>query len=612
MNKAATDVVGAASNARRLRALAGLLAGANRRLVVALLALIAVNSLAGGLQSLALRWMVDGAIDRRWAFAMAAAVMGGLSTGVLGAAGRVVGNLQSWVAAIVGAAVSRDALARTAGIAGIEHLERPEYLDQVELVSKGGQDLVRSAFAVTDLLSLAVRMAIGVWLLATVHPVLVLVPLFSVPAVALAPKAEAAVEAANVDAAEAARAADHLHELFTSVAAAAELRVFGCGEALDRRADDLWRAVGRRKLFGAVHAALVSSVGWAVLALGYVVALGIVASQAVAGTASAGEVLMVSQLALQLRGNVMQTQASIRSALSALRLVDRFIWLGDYADDRARSEGGHSAPTTMTRGIRLDGVAFTYPGTDREVLVDVSLDVPAGSTVALVGDNGAGKTTLVKLLCGLYAPSSGNIWVDGMKLVDIRPEQWRRRLSGAFQDYLRLEASARHSVGAGDPPEMDSDERVMEALRRADSIREVETWPDGLATQLGKTYAEGLELSGGQWQRLAIARAMMRAEPLVLVLDEPTAALDPVAEHSLYERYAGTARAVREAGGITVLVSHRFSSVQMADFIVVLREGRIAEVGTHLNLLAAGGVLRIHVQHAGRCVRLSRTRRDPN
>jgi ATP-binding cassette, subfamily B, bacterial len=206
-----------------------------------------------------------------------------------------------------------------------------------------------------------------------------------------------------------------------------------------------------------------------------------------------------------------------------------------------------------------------------------------------VGDNGAGKSTLVKLLCGLYRPTSGQILIDGRPLSEMDPAEWRERIAAGFQDFARFELLAGENVGLGDLPFIDDEPRVRTALSRA-GIDEIEDMlPEGLPTPLGATL-DGADLSVGQWQRLALGRAMMRSGPLLLVLDEPTASLDAEIEHALFERYADAARRNRETGAITLLVSHRFSTVRNADLIIVLAGGRVAESGSHDDLVAANGL----------------------
>jgi ATP-binding cassette subfamily B protein len=268
----------------------------------------------------------------------------------------------------------------------------------------------------------------------------------------------------------------------------------------------------------------------------------------------------------------------------------RLAWLEDYAASVAAS-GDLPAPGVLHKGVRLEHVSFTYPGTSRVVLDDVSVTLPAGAVVAIVGENGAGKTTLVKLLAKMYEPSSGSILLDDTPLARVAAGEWRARLAGAFQDFFRFEFQARHTVGLGDVPRLDDEPAVAAAVDRAGAGDVIARLASGLDTQLGPTWPGGAELSFGQWQKLALARGFMRDEPLLLVLDEPTAALDAETEHALFERYAAAARSAGESnrGRITVLVSHRFSTVRMADLIVVLDGARLVEVGTHDELMAKRG-----------------------
>jgi ATP-binding cassette subfamily B protein len=252
------------------------------------------------------------------------------------------------------------------------------------------------------------------------------------------------------------------------------------------------------------------------------------------------------------------------------------------------AEADQPAPERLDDGIRLDRVSFVYPGTDVLVLDDVSVHLPAGRVVAVVGENGAGKSTLVKLLCKMYEPTSGEILVDGAPLSLISSTAWRAEVSGAFQDFFRFEFAARTSVGLGNLPAVADDGAVRVAVRKAGADEVVARLESGLDTQLGPTWPDGVDVSFGQWQKLALARGFMRDEPLLLVLDEPTAALDAETEHDLFSRYAEAARA-GSRGGITILVSHRFSTVRMADHIVVMQGSKVAQVGSHDELMREGG-----------------------
>jgi ATP-binding cassette subfamily B protein len=249
------------------------------------------------------------------------------------------------------------------------------------------------------------------------------------------------------------------------------------------------------------------------------------------------------------------------------------------------------APERLDVGIRLEGVGFHYPDMERAALRDVDVLLPAGSIVALVGANGAGKSTLVKLICGFYEPTDGRILLDDVPLSSVDPRRWRQRLSAGFQDYAELELAVGESVGVGDLTRLDDELAVTGALERAGGSRLLSDLPSGLATQLGASFTGGRQLSGGQWQMVALGRSFMREAPLLLVLDEPTAALDPDAERRLFDRYVEAARRTRASnGGITLLVSHRFSTVRSADLVLVVEGGRVVEQGSHDELMRLDGL----------------------
>jgi ATP-binding cassette, subfamily B, bacterial len=317
----------------------------------------------------------------------------------------------------------------------------------------------------------------------------------------------------------------------------------------------------------------------------------VVAYTAQGGVAAAGSVTLVlaagSRLSQYIAQTVTQTQFFRSIWLDVSR---RLAWLENYAQ-QAAAGADHPAPEQL-EGIRLDSVSFRYAGSERLVLDGVSLDLPAGQVIAVVGENGAGKSTLVKLLCGFYAPAAGTITVNGRDLSTIDPVAWRARLAGAFQDFYRFEYPLRQSVGVGDLPRIEDLAAVRAAIERAGAQDVVARLDHGLDSQLGPAWEQGADLSHGQWQKIALARGFMRDDPLLLVLDEPTSALDAEIEHALFERFAAAARAgeTAPAGRITLLVSHRFSTVRMADLIVVLDGSRVADYGSHDELIGRGGL----------------------
>lgn len=236
-------------------------------------------------------------------------------------------------------------------------------------------------------------------------------------------------------------------------------------------------------------------------------------------------------------------------------------------------------------GIVLEDVGFQYPGQDGWALRHVSLEVPPGQSLALVGQNGSGKTTLIKLLTGLYKPTEGRILLDGKDTRDWDDGALKARVGVIFQDYNKYPFSLGENVGVGSVSHMDEEARVWRALERGGAKDIAEAYPNKLETPLGRWFkTDGVELSGGQWQRVALSRAFMREEADILVLDEPTSALDAEAEQIVFDRFRELAK-----GRTTIVISHRFPTVRMADRIVVLEQGRVVEEGTHLSLVAAHG-----------------------
>jgi ATP-binding cassette subfamily B protein len=274
--------------------------------------------------------------------------------------------------------------------------------------------------------------------------------------------------------------------------------------------------------------------------------------------------------------------------------IVKLVWLREYAiRARVGLEPARPArvPDRLHDGIRFDQVSFRYPGTDRPVLDSLDLHLPAGATVAIVGENGAGKTTLVKLLSRFYEPSAGSITLDGVDLQRIPVLEWRRRLAAGFQDFARLQLLARESIGVGDTDKIEHDRWILDALDRAAASELAAGLPRALDTQLGRDFAGGVDLSLGQWQKVALGRAMMRERILLLMLDEPTASLDAPTEHALFEHFASAAQDYAAASGaITLLISHRFSTVRMADLILVTSGGRIVESGSHTELIRQHGL----------------------
>jgi ABC-type multidrug transport system fused ATPase/permease subunit len=408
------------------------------------------------------------------------------------------------------------------------------------------------------------------------------------------------------------RRATYLRELVVAPGAGKEVRVWGLLGWLTDRFSEEWRRVMRpiweeRARGNRVHAVTVvalQTIHFVVLA-----AIGLAAARGdidlAAMTIYVGAAQGVG--ALHTLGVDSFRLAYGTAAVPAVLELER---LTAEAEARDTLRGAVSPAGMPRTGIRFEGVAFRYPGRDTDALAHLDLDIPAGRSLAIVGANGAGKTTLVKLLARLYDPTAGRITVDGVDLREIAPRAWQRRVSAIFQDYVQYRLTARDNVafgavelagmgdgsggedgnGGGLGGGRENEGALVEAARKAGALEVVEALPRGWDTMLSRQYKGGAELSGGQWQRLALARALFAAgKPggagaRVLILDEPTANLDVRAEAALYQRFLDITH-----GLTTIVISHRFSTVRRADRIVVLEGGRLVEDGTHEALLAAGG-----------------------
>jgi ATP-binding cassette subfamily B protein len=471
-----------------------------------------------------------------------------------------------------------------ASVSTIAHQERPEQLDRLAVLRDQVYVLDHMYMSLFSTAGWVVRLGVTIALLMSIHPALALLALFAVPTVVTATWRPAVERTAEERGAPANRLARHLFVTAATAAPGKEVRVTGIGPrlAVDRRAAwNRWYALVSRARIGS---AAWHTLAWAVFGGAYVGSVVFVSSRP---NADPGSVLLVLAAGARLSAYIGATVGEI-GFLRGIWMDGsrRLAWLEDYAA-ALTVDADTPPPERLSDGIRFEHVCFRYPGTSRLVLDDVTLHLPAGRVTAVVGENGAGKSTLVKLLCKLYEPDSGRILVDGLPLTSIHTEEWRARMTGAFQDFFRFEFTAAHSVGVGDLPRLDDVPAVAAAVGRAGAHDVVARLGNGLQTQLGPTWPEGVEVSFGQWQKIALARGFMRDTPLLLVLDEPTAALDAETEHALFERYAAAAEATD--GRITILVSHRFSTVRMADQIVVLDGSRVVEAGSHAQLLARGG-----------------------
>ncbi len=488
-------------------------------------------------------------------------------------------------------AIDTDLILLANGSAGIEHQERADYTDRLTILRENLFQLQQSLESLLTAFGLVVAVVMTGILLAFVNPILLLLPLLSLPPLLTGRWAQNRLDRAQDESASQIRLSRHLFRQATSAGPAKELRLFGLQGELRRRHYELWDGATER--LWKIHRSntIIRAIGQLVFAVGYVGSVLLVVRGVISNQGQPGDVVLAITLAAQVNAQVTIGLGLVYNLQGMSKILSRYEWLKKVVAGDKRIEPDRPVPSKITEGISFENVTFRYPGTEHVVLGGVNLEFPAGSTVAIVGENGAGKTTLVKLLCRFYEPQEGQMLLDGVDIRRFDINEWRERVASGFQDFARFELIARRTVGVGDLPFMDSDPKVEGALDRAQASEIIGRLEDGLSTQLGKSYADGTELSGGQWQKLALGRAMMREQPLLLVLDEPTSALDAQAEHELFERYAENARRVgATTGAITLFVSHRFSTVRMADIIVVVADGKVLESGSHAELVRLGGL----------------------
>jgi ATP-binding cassette subfamily B protein len=363
---------------------------------------------------------------------------------------------------------------------------------------------------------------------------------------------------------------------------AKEVKLYGLGPRLLERYRDIFR-----RLYKEDRALTIRRDAWG-FGLGLIGTVALYAAYAWIAVSTVRRLITLGQMTMYV-SLFRQGQSAVSAILSAIGgMYEDNLYLStlyEYLETQVPEPTGSALEGPQPKdGIRFEDVSFTYPGAEQPALEHVSLHLRPGSSLALVGENGSGKTTLIKLLTRLYQPTSGRILLDGRNLTEWDEQALRERIGVIFQDFTRYQMLVGENVGAGDERYFEDETRWHAAAEKGMASDFIETLPARYQTQLGKWFKDGRELSGGQWQKIALSRAFMRTRADILVLDEPTAAMDAQAEADIFEHFRQLAK-----DRITILISHRFSTVRMADQIAVLDQGRIVECGSHEELMRLNG-----------------------
>jgi len=471
----------------------------------------------------------------------------------------------------------------------LDEIESAEVADKIELLRRDIASARVTLEATIGLIAVAIQLIITCFLLVTVSPWLLLLLVAAAVPVLTTSASEKPVQDARKDAAAFTRRIRNLRDASTSADRVKEIRL-GHGAARVRALHGeaqlelaATMAAGYRRYYG------IRLLGQLPFALALLAAIAYTAWLTFNGHSNAGQLVMVLALTTQVGGQVANALQQLNNVGLSATGLERIEELRMSAADRDEQADAAVMGARLTTGLHLDGVSYRYPGNVESSLTDITLDIPAGTSVAVVGENGAGKSTLIKLIQGLYRPSDGRITVDGRPLESFRPDDWHRASAALFQDFVHFAFRARESIGVGDIDRLDDDDAIEAAIDRA-KARPVTDRIGSLDTYLGRDFHDGEELSGGQWQTIGLARSLVKDSPLVLTLDEPGHSLDPESELRMIDAYETAARDfATRTGAITFYVTHRLSSVRSADLVLVLRDGQIDAVSTHDDLIAKGG-----------------------
>ena len=558
---------------------------ADRKITLAVGAFVLLGSGTAVTLGLSQRWIVNSAKGQNEGGLLWAIALGAVAYALQLVGQRFSHNYRNDLGNRIQLALEQEITELSASIPTIVHLERGEYLNRITMLRRGLVALTNTGWSAVYAAAAILSITLSTAALAMVHPILTLLALCAIPILPLTNRAKKLQRTAVDKGVESLRNEEAVHNLCLNPDAAKEILIANNGSELSRRAKELWNTAALFETKARFKGTGGEISGWLLYFAALAAGLVFVGWLYTSGHTGLGDVILVISLAGQLRLQQQQAIDAVTAFADGGRVAKHRHWLLAYGKRTAK----HGATTNIqpTQGLELRDVSFTYPGSDKPVLESINLKVAAGTSLGIVGLNGAGKSTLIKLLLGVHEPTTGQILIDGEPLTQTHPEAWASVCTGTLQNFLRLEVSVREGIQAGDLHDRNG-QLPEDALREAAGEGLLTNLPRGLDTQLGRTFG-GTELSFGQWQKIALARGLMRPTAALQVLDEPTAALDAQAEHDLFELFTQQARRHSKGGAIMVLVSHRFSTVHATDQIAVLSGGRLTEQGTHASLCAANG-----------------------
>jgi ATP-binding cassette, subfamily B, bacterial len=475
-------------------------------------------------------------------------------------------------------------LMRHAVALDLQHFEQSEYQDRLERARRQAASrstVLSQVFSQGQMVLTAVSFAIGLFVYAPLLIVLLIIALL--PAVWGEFRFNRLAYWISRERSPERRQMEYIRQIGASAESAKEIKLFSLGDFLFGRfkllADQIFienrKIQTERTIWGGLLAAIST--------LTYYGAYAYIVWRTLQGEFTIGDLVFLATSFAQLNGFLQQILLGFTQIAGQSLYLDDLFSFFEIAPSILDPKDPKPFPVPLRQGITFENVGFRYPGSDLWAVRNLSFAAPAGETLALVGENGAGKTTIVKLMTRLYDPDEGRILIDGVDLKEFATAELRQHIGVIFQDFLRYSFSAAENIGVGRIDEAADRDRVVRSAEQSLADPVIRKLPEGYDQMLGRTFAKGHDLSGGEWQKIAIARAYMRNAE-VIILDEPTAALDARAEAEVFQRFKNLAE-----GTTAVLISHRFSTVRMADRIVVLADGKVAEAGTHAELIAQGG-----------------------